>query len=107
MAEAMSRKIAESTKDGDELVAFAERVWRDPTMPFDDRRWAFEWLADRLAGKAMAKIEVGGNVTHTVRPNLEDYTFEEMDQIERINARALERKQLSTVIDASGIEVKP
>jgi hypothetical protein len=108
LAEIIARRIAETTRDGDELVEFALRVFRDPTMPFEDRRWAMEWLADRGAGRAMAKLEVSGAVSHTVRPNLEDYTFEELEEMERIEKRAAERKRIAgaKVIDAVS-EVKP
>lgn len=105
MAEAMARKIAASCEDGNELVDFALRVFRDQTMPFEDRKWAFEWLADRGAGKAMAKLEVSGHITAgATRMNLEDYTFEELDEIEAIQRRAAERKRIE---QAKVIDVLP
>lgn len=102
MAEAMARKIADASGDGIELVEFAFRVFRDQTMPFEDRKWAFEWIADRGAGKAMAKLEVSGHITAgPSRMSLEDYTLEELDEIEAIQRRAQERKRLeqTKVID--------
>lgn len=107
MAENIARKIAEATQDGCELVEFALRVFRDQTMPFEDRKWAHEYLTDRGAGKAMAKLEVASSHTHTVRMNLTDYTFEELEEFERIQRRAEERKRIAQATDANVIEVKP
>jgi hypothetical protein len=108
MAEMIARRIAAESSDGNELVDFALRVFRDPTMPFEDRKWAFEWLADRGAGKAMANVTIGGNVTHEhVRVNLEHYTFEEMEQMEALRRKAEDRARLAKATDAKVIDVLP
>lgn len=105
MAEMVARKIAEMSGDGDELVEFAFRVWRDPTMPFEDRRWAFEWIAKYGAGLPTSKVEVSGHVSSTtVRVNLEHYTFEEMDHLEQIRRKAEER---ANIANAKVIDVLP
>ncbi len=106
MAELIARQIAELSNDGEELVRFVWRVFMDPTMPFDDRRWALEWLADRGAGKAMAKVEVSGHVgVGEQRMNLEDLTFEEMDAWAQIQNKVNERKRLAQTTDAQVIDV--
>lgn len=102
MAARIAARIAETTTDGNELVDFALRVFRDQTMPFEDRRWAMEWLADRGAGKAMATIEIGGHVSvGGPRMNLADYTLEELDEMEAIQRRATERKRIAQATDAN------
>jgi hypothetical protein len=109
MAENIARRVAETTIDGTELVDFALRVFRDPTMPFEDRRWAMEWLADRGAGKAHAVIDVQTTNTTTVRMDLTDYTFEELEAWEAMQRAAEARKQLqqTKVIDVLPESVKP
>jgi hypothetical protein len=102
MAEAVARKIAAMSGDGNELVEFAFRVFRDQTMPFEDRRWAFEWLAKYGAGLPTGKLEVGGTIKHEgVRANLEHYTFEELEEMERIRTAAQERARIAQATDAN------
>jgi hypothetical protein len=102
MAEEMARKIAAMSDDGLEMIEFAFRVFRDPTMPFEDRRWAMEWLADRGAGRAMANVNVGGTVNHVAtRVSLEHYTDEELEAHERMRLAAQERARIAQASDAN------
>lgn len=93
MAEAIARKIAAMSEDGLELVEFAFRVFRDATMPFEDRKWAMEWLAKYGAGLPTSKVEMSGSVAHEhrVRVNLEHYTDEELEAHERMRLAAQQR----------------
>lgn len=106
MAEMVARRIAEMSADGDELVRFAFSVFRDATMPFEDRRWAFEWLAKYGAGLPQGKLEVNTNLTTTsVRVNLEHYTIEELDHMEAIRTKAAERARIEKATDANAPKV--
>lgn len=91
VAASIARQIAEATNDGSALVKFALAVWQDTNMSMDDRKWAFEWLADRAAGKAAATVDF--NTTHTqhVRVTMEHYTMEELDELERLQEKAKQR----------------
>jgi hypothetical protein len=106
MAEVIARRIAEMSVDGTELVEFAFRVFRDQTMPFEDRRWAFEWIAKYGAGLPQANLQISGSVAvGSTRMNLEDYTLEELDGIERIERAAAERKRIAKATDANAPKV--
>lgn len=114
MAESVAKRIAEMSKDGSELVDFAFRIFRDTQMPFEDRKWAFEWLAKYGAGLPQSKLEIGGSVsvTSAQRKSLADYTIEELDEMERIERAAEERRRISSAKNANApkvidVSVKP
>lgn len=58
----VAKAIMAATRDGEELVEFALRVFRD-TDAADDQRWqALVWLADRGLGKPLQSLELAASV---------------------------------------------
>jgi hypothetical protein len=85
------RRIREETRDGDELVEFMVRVFRDEDAPRRDRIAAVEWLADRGWGKAALPIRQEVDVpTDSPFDQLTDEERDAVIQAVRRRIRALE-----------------
>jgi hypothetical protein len=59
---AFSELVLKQTRNGEELLEFVLKVFRDDQMPFRDRMIAMNWLADRAFGKAPQHVDVDVSV---------------------------------------------
>ncbi len=57
--------IATETRDGAEMVEYALKVLRSKRGKPDAKRWAVEYLTERMLGKPPQAIDLGGNIDVT------------------------------------------
>lgn len=108
-ARALARRIQEETRDGDELLEFALRVYRfvpgGPNAETDravhglveveleDKKWAHGWLTDRGFGKALQVIDFAGE--GTIEPALpipDTVSDADLDAAERVLEETLAQR---------------
>ena len=58
----------EDGAEGGKLVEFAVNIFADASSPFEHRRWAAEWLADRGFGKALQLVDVTSGGERLISP---------------------------------------
>jgi len=77
---AVARRILAETHDGDDLVAWALAVWRDPKRTHAERAAMHAWLADRALGRPVQAI--AASVLTEQASELPD-NFDELPDAER------------------------
>lgn len=85
----MAEHLAAATGDGKELRDWLLGIWRDKTNSLEDRKWAFDRIADRMLGKPMAEVVVSGGMEVSTRPNLGALTLEELDRLEELTRKVI------------------
>ncbi len=110
----IAKMIFEKTRNGAALVEWAMDIWTDPEAPFENRRWAFEWLADRCMGKPVAMNLIAGIVggmdeNGKPKRNLASLSDAAIELVEAGFRMGLEEEKprAQPVIEAQAREVKP
>lgn len=99
VAAQLRKRISELTNDGEDIVQFMVEVFKGTHKTLGktptDRKWAAEWLSDRLYGKAPLVIEaITEEKSLVLEPDLSNCTEQELKAmedagaiIERLSAR--------------------
>lgn len=84
---AVAKLIMEETGDGEELVYWALKIWRDVKAPSEQRWQAFQWLSDRGLGKPVATLDLNVG-EQTVGRDLSALTDAQLEAIDAVFTEA-------------------